>query len=59
LIGVQVRSELFNDELQGIRLRFPYPTGSHTDGAADLNSAAKHQSRIIAKDAKQAILSIH
>ncbi len=55
MINVQVRSELFPNELQGIRLRFPYPTGSHTDGAADLNNPGKHLSRIIFRNANQAV----
>jgi hypothetical protein len=55
LIGVQIRSEQFNNELQGFRLRFPYPTGSHTDGAADMNSPAKHQSGIVSQDMTHAV----
>jgi hypothetical protein len=44
---VEVQSDRIGKGFTGINLRFPYPTGNHTDEASDWKSPEKHQSAII------------
>lgn len=37
-------------------IRFPYPTGIHSDDASDWNSDEKHSSEIISQDASHAVI---
>jgi len=39
-----------------IKLRFPYPTGGHSDDACDWNSNDRHQTEIITQTASSALL---
>ncbi|SHF33186.1 hypothetical protein SAMN05444274_104451 [Mariniphaga anaerophila] len=55
LIGAEIHSQLIEKGLLGIALRFPYPTGNHTDGAADWRNIQKHQSKIISKNENSAV----
>lgn len=54
-IYTQIHSKWINKNLLGIKIRFPYPTGEHVDGASDYKSENKHQSEIIATDKNSAI----
>jgi hypothetical protein len=55
LIAAEVQSERFENGLLGINLRFPYPSGNHTDGASDWKSPEKHQSAIISENNSSAV----
>ncbi len=55
LIAVEVQSERIKNGLIGINLRFPYPTGNHTDGASDWQSPEKHLSQIIWENENSAV----
>lgn len=47
MIAVNIVSPLLSDERLKIKLRFPYPTGGHSDDACDWNSPDKHTTQII------------
>lgn len=55
LIAAQIQSEKIKKGLLGINLRFPYPSGNHTDGATDWQSAEKHHSSIISENENFAV----
>jgi hypothetical protein len=55
LIAAQIQSEKIKKGLLGINLRFPYPSGNHTDGATDWQSAEKHHSSIISENENIAV----
>ena len=55
LIATEIQSERLKTGLMGINLRFPYPTGNHTDGASNWQSAEKHQSAIISENSNSAV----
>ncbi len=55
LIAVEVQSERVKRGLAGVKLRFPYPTGGHTDGASDWESNEKHHSFIVWQDMNSVI----
>jgi hypothetical protein len=46
MIAVKINSELLSTGKLRIKLRFPYPTGEHTDWACDWNKVQKHVSTI-------------
>ena len=45
-----VQSPLIRKGRMKLNLRFPYPTGVHSDDATDWNSPEKHRSEIVSKD---------
>lgn len=55
LIGIQLKSERIKKGLVGIRIKFPYPTGSFADNAADWEQVEKHHSEMIQNDFKSAV----
>jgi hypothetical protein len=48
LISAQVKSPLIEQGLLRIRIRFPYPSGEHTDNGCNWNMPKKHQSSLLA-----------
>ncbi|WP_080905084.1 hypothetical protein [Parabacteroides sp. Marseille-P3160] len=46
-IYVKIVSSMFSSGLLKLKLRFPYPTGGHTDDACDWNHSEKHQTEIL------------
>lgn len=55
LIGVRVQSERIKEQLLGIKIRFPYPTSGHVDGAANWKKTSGHRSELIEWDIHSAI----
>ncbi len=55
LIGIQIKSERLKSGLNGISLRFPYPTGNFGDNATDWNHPGKHHSEVIQQNLKSAV----
>ncbi len=51
-----IAARVFSKAHTGIRLRFPYPTGGHSDDACDWQSVDRHTSAIIAQDKSSAVL---
>lgn len=56
IIITKVSSELLKTNRAGIKLRFPYPTGLHSDDGCDWKSSEKHMTQIIEQDFNSAIL---
>lgn len=56
LIAVQVKSELIEKGLLRIKLRFPYPSGQHTDSGCDWNRPGEHTSVLKNLSADQAMI---
>lgn len=57
LISVKINSPMVSEGRLGINLRFPYPTGTHTDGACDWSQALKHQSKLARTSEQTATVS--
>ena len=55
-ISVRVVSDLLSSGQISIRLRFPYPTGLHTDDACDWNQPSKHKSEIMQREYHKAVI---
>lgn len=55
LIGVRVQSDRIKKQLIGIKIRFPYPTSQHVDGAASWEKISGHRSELIEWDVHSAI----
>ncbi|MFT3737794.1 MAG: hypothetical protein QM786_03470 [Breznakibacter sp.] len=53
VVAVKINSPLVKEGRLGVNLKFPYPTGGHTDGASDWSQALKHQSRLAQISEKQ------
>ena len=53
---VSLRSPLIGKGMMRVNLRFPYPTGEHTDDATDWSSPEKHQTEIVAQDEHSFVL---
>lgn len=51
-----VSAEIDTKEHTGICLRFPYPTGKHSDDACDWNSDSCHSTVVVARQQQRAIL---
>jgi hypothetical protein len=47
IVAVQIKSELAAAGKMKINLRFPYPTGKHSDDASDFSVPEKHKSEIV------------
>ncbi len=56
LIGVSMQSEKIKKGGLGINLKFPYPTGGHSDNACDWSKPEKHQSEILWQDNESVVL---
>jgi hypothetical protein len=56
VIAASVSSPLLKKGAMGINLRFPYPTGGHSDDACDWQSHGKHATTIIESDENYALL---
>lgn len=55
-IACRVESPLLGEGKAGIKFRFPYPTGMHSDDACDWNRPEEHQSEIIEQGDNFAVL---
>ncbi len=55
LIGIEINSKRLKTGLVGLKLKFPYPTGLHVDGASDWGSPKKHHSEIIQQNENSAV----
>jgi hypothetical protein len=55
-LAVSLQSPLIGKGLLQVNLRFPYPTGGHTDDATDWSSPEKHQTEIVAQDEHSFVL---
>ena len=55
LIGIEINSERLKTGLVGLKLKFPYPTGLHVDGASDWENSEKHHSEIIQQNQNRAV----
>jgi len=52
----RIKTPLLSNGQAQVRIRFPYPTGAHSDGAADWTKPEKHHSRLISKSNQSAII---
>jgi len=55
-LAVALQSPLIGKGMMQVNLRFPYPTGGHTDDATDWSSQEKHQTEIVAQDEHSFVL---
>jgi hypothetical protein len=55
-ISSKVTSGLFADKKLSIKIKFPYPSGKHSDDACDWNSPEKHSTSIIEQTGNYAVL---
>lgn len=55
-IGARIVTDSPAERGIGINIRFPYPTGGHSDDGCDWNSPEKHQSDIVELDQGYALL---
>jgi len=51
-----VTSHLIPKKQVALKLRFPYPTGAHTDDGCDWNKPDRHTSKIVKQDKQQLII---
>lgn len=51
-----VAAKITSQELIPVIIRFPYPTGGHTDDASDWNSVDKHNTEVVSLEADNAIV---
>lgn len=56
LLAVSINSQLIEKGRMKINLRFPYPTGSHSDDASDWTVPEKHQTEILSQDETSVVL---
>lgn len=49
-LAVALKSPLIGKGTMKVNLRFPYPTGGHSDDATDWNSPEKHKTEIVSQD---------
>jgi hypothetical protein len=52
----RIKTPLLSNGQAQVRIRFPYPTGAHSDGAADWTKPEQHHSRLISKSNQSAII---
>lgn len=55
VVGANISSSLLASGRVGVNVRFPYPTGKHSDDACDWNSPRKHTTTIVEQDAQSAL----
>lgn len=51
-----IGARIISDSHPGIKFRFPYPSGAHSDDACDWNSDEKHSTTIITQTKQSALL---
>ncbi|MCC8089402.1 MAG: hypothetical protein LIO79_09125 [Rikenellaceae bacterium] len=56
LITTYIKSDKLQEGTLGINLRFPYPTGAHSDDASNWDASQKHLSEIIELTDNQAVI---
>ncbi len=56
VLAVSIRSRLIKQGKIGITLRFPYPTGNHTDSGCDWSLPGKHTTAISHSSSHQAVI---
>ena len=52
----RIKTPLLKDGRAKVSIRLPYPTGKHSDGAADWNNSSLHTSRIVSQTTNTAII---
>jgi hypothetical protein len=55
-IAASVTSSLLRKKRAGVKLRFPYPTGQHSDDACDWHSPDRHRTTVIEQGDRFAVL---
>ncbi len=55
LIGTTIKSLLLKEKKIGIKIRFPYPSGNHTDDGVNWENSEKHHSEIITQNKRSAV----
>ncbi len=55
-VAATVQSALIGKQQLKINLRFPYPTGKHTDDASDWSAPEKHKTELVQSNANSAVL---
>lgn len=55
-ISAKVNSTLFTDKKLSVKIKFPYPSGKHSDDACDWNSSDKHRTSIIEQTDNHVVL---
>ncbi|MDR1406866.1 MAG: hypothetical protein LBJ23_02310 [Tannerella sp.] len=55
-LAARIVSPLLRKQRAGVKLRFPYPTGQHTDDACDWNSPDRHRTTVAAQGERFALL---
>jgi len=55
VIGIQINSKRLTKELVGLKIRFPYPTGNHVDGASNWANVEKHSSEIVKQESNSVL----
>jgi protein-glucosylgalactosylhydroxylysine glucosidase len=56
VLSFKIKSDLLTKKRLGVKLRFPYPTGVHTDDACNWSQAQMHQSALIEQKQGSAIV---
>lgn len=51
-----ISAKVVDEARSGINLRFPYPTGQHSDDACDWKANDKHATEVVRQDAQGAVL---
>ena len=55
-LAARIVSPLLGKGRAGVKLRFPYPTGQHSDDACDWNSPGRHRTTVIAQGDRLALM---
>lgn len=55
-LAVAIQSPLISKGTMKVNLKFPYPSGGHSDDATDWNSPQKHKTELISQDGSTFIL---
>ncbi|MDH6311916.1 hypothetical protein M2137_000675 [Parabacteroides sp. PFB2-10] len=55
-LAAEVNSAMISKGTMQLNLRFPYPTGQHSDDASDWNSPQKHKTEIVSQDESSFVL---
>ncbi|MDR2148074.1 MAG: hypothetical protein LBE91_16630, partial [Tannerella sp.] len=56
MIAAEIKTGLFQKGKLAVNLRFPYPTGNHTDDATDFSAPEKHKTEVILHAENQLVL---
>jgi hypothetical protein len=57
MIAVEIKSPLIQRGLLKINLRFPYPTGGHTDSGCNWNKPSEHTSKLVIMNSSVAVIN--